>query len=344
MENSRVRWCGDDDRRPIPQPALTGGSSSIDHTLLRDTDTDANGVPDDRISWIIGSAYDIRGDLDLNGIVNIDDLTAAIANAGTITGWKDLTSDDVGNLKDYAGYEFDSTIQRHWTTWHIRHRVLTSNLGRWMQRDPIWPSDDENAYRYSRSRPLAASDPYGLFEVPFASMLGPQRSLPIPGDPDGQPLPMHPGPWWNPPNLNPTPLPHPPDCNQTSCSGSATSCEVSWESEVFSPGCLSNSMKECARDALHANYCQVLPPTFDTCTTPSCSCLCREPVVADLWDESPRPDANATCATDTNCKIHAFGITERTLYWSWTGDCKANVSDDEALQCLLPYYEPTGGP
>jgi RHS repeat-associated protein len=206
------------------------GSSYIDHTILRDKDTDANGVLDERIyyvhnwrndvvalvtdvgeqvesvrysaygipfgspagdadndgdvnasastddtdqiqTWISTSTYDIRGDLDLNGIVNIDDLTAALNNAGTITGWKDLTSDDIGNDKGYAGYEFDATIQRRWSTWHVRHRVLTSTLGRWMQRDALSISQLNQMYAYAPS-PVRALDPNGQELISACITLG----------------------------------------------------------------------------------------------------------------------------------------------------------------------------
>jgi hypothetical protein len=202
---------------------VAGGSSSIDHTILRDRDTGANGDLDERSycicihNWrndvvalvtdageqvesvrysaygipfgspagdadndgdvngsastddtdqiqtrISTSTYDVRGDLDLNGVVNIDDLTAAIANAGTITGWKDLTSDDVGNDKGYAGYEFDDVIQRRWSTWQVRNRVLSSNLGLWMQRDhPLFVAIN-NLYVYASVNPNLVVDVYGL--------------------------------------------------------------------------------------------------------------------------------------------------------------------------------------
>jgi RHS repeat-associated protein len=128
-----------------------------------DGDVNASSSTDDTDqiqTWISTSTYDVRGDLDLNGVVNIDDLLAALANAGTVTGWKDLTSDDVGNLKGYAGYEFDNTIQRHWSTWHVRHRVLTSNLGRWLQRDPLIALTHEH-YGYTFGDPIPHTDPTG---------------------------------------------------------------------------------------------------------------------------------------------------------------------------------------
>jgi hypothetical protein len=105
-------------------------------------------------TWINTATYDIRGDLDLDGDVDTADKTAALAHAGTITGWKDLTSNDIGNYKGYAGYEFDDVIQRRWSTWHVRHRVLTSTLGRWMQADGHGSDARSIAYSYS---PIASN-------------------------------------------------------------------------------------------------------------------------------------------------------------------------------------------
>jgi hypothetical protein len=51
LEVSRVRWRGDNQCRRVLDPCRTGGSC-IDHTLLRDKDTDNNGVPDERIYYV----------------------------------------------------------------------------------------------------------------------------------------------------------------------------------------------------------------------------------------------------------------------------------------------------
>jgi RHS repeat-associated protein len=129
-----------------------------------DGDVNASSSTDDTDqiqTWINTSTYDIRGDLDLDGDVDAADKTAALANAGTITGWKDLTSNAVGNFKGYAGYEFDDTVQRHWSTWHVRHRVLVSNLGCWSQRDPKGFIDGPSLYSYATTQPVIHLDPTG---------------------------------------------------------------------------------------------------------------------------------------------------------------------------------------
>jgi RHS repeat-associated protein len=65
-----------------------------------------------------------------------------------------------GNRKGYAGYEFDPALA--YSIWHVRNRVLNSDLGRWTRRDPFGylPGDSLNAY--AGGNPMPVSDPFGL--------------------------------------------------------------------------------------------------------------------------------------------------------------------------------------
>jgi hypothetical protein len=90
-----------------------------------------------------------------------------------------------GNRKGYAGYEFDSVAA--YSLWHVRHRVLNSDLGRWTRRDPItaellrssthvrlsqsrgadwWMrlafDDGTNLFQYTSSCPVGVTDSTGL--------------------------------------------------------------------------------------------------------------------------------------------------------------------------------------
>lgn len=81
------------------------------------------------------------------------------SNASPITlGWGNLS--DRGNRKGNAGYELDPVLS--YTTWHVRRRVLTSDLGRFATRDPIGYADGINLYEYVHSNPLDWIDPFGL--------------------------------------------------------------------------------------------------------------------------------------------------------------------------------------
>ena len=77
------------------------------------------------------------------------------------------------------GYWFDTDERRY-----VRHRMLRTDLGSWMQLDPLWPQ--QPSQRYTRSNPLSLSDPTGL------ALIHPM-DLPIPGPPDTFPT-TWPGP------------------------------------------------------------------------------------------------------------------------------------------------------
>jgi hypothetical protein len=54
------------------------------------------------------------------------------------------------------GYWFDADERRY-----VRHRMLRTDLGSWMQLDPLWPGS-QLAYTYSRSSPVRFVDVSGL--------------------------------------------------------------------------------------------------------------------------------------------------------------------------------------
>ncbi len=136
-----------------------------------DGDVDANDTNQIQ-TWINGSTYDVRGDLDLDGDVDATDKTAAQANNGVTLGWGKLSIDGKlgGNRKGYAGYEFEPAASSY-SLWHVRHRVLNSNLGRWTRRDHLGFVDGANLYQYGRSNPSVVVDPDGQviwFIIPIA--------------------------------------------------------------------------------------------------------------------------------------------------------------------------------
>jgi RHS repeat-associated protein len=116
--------------------------------------TDANQIQ----TWINQTTYNVRGDLDLDGDVDSTDKLAAQNNTKTL-GWGVLS--DVANRCGYAGYWLDEALSP--TVYHVRHRVLHSDLGRWTRRDPLGYVDGVNVYEYLEGRLLGtATDPEGL--------------------------------------------------------------------------------------------------------------------------------------------------------------------------------------
>ncbi|MBX3382461.1 MAG: hypothetical protein KF864_03025 [Phycisphaeraceae bacterium] len=101
-------------------------------------------------------------DLDINrdGVVDSADRALVQGHAD----WALWTSHGRGsvsrlhNRRGYAGYEYDPATQQ----WHVRHRVLVSEMGRWNRRDPLGYVDGMSVYEYVRSMPVVGMDPMGL--------------------------------------------------------------------------------------------------------------------------------------------------------------------------------------
>jgi RHS repeat-associated protein len=125
-------------------------------------DTDADGTVDINDTLNVTAWWgssEIRGDINLDGTVAIGDYLAVTGNWGASAGWGALS--DIGNRKGYAGYEFDPVLEGAYSFYHVRRRVLNSNLGRWLTRDPLGYVDGANLYEYAKSNPTAGADPYG---------------------------------------------------------------------------------------------------------------------------------------------------------------------------------------
>jgi len=132
-------------------------------------DTDSDGhcdqTDEDTIhAW--AAAYDVRADYDLDGDIDSDDETLANANNAS-TGWNVLSAAAVANRIGYAGYQKDSHLDLN----HVRNRVYSAELGRWITRDPRAYCDGANLYRYAAATPVRNNDPTGL----ASETCGPRR-------------------------------------------------------------------------------------------------------------------------------------------------------------------------
>jgi RHS repeat-associated protein len=127
-----------------------------------DSDGDGDADNDDRnriISWS-SAGYGLRGDLNLDGIVNGDDQTLFDNGpSGETLGRGALSRSDVLSRKGYAGYENDGSLQE---LYHVRYRVLHSGLGRWTRRDPAGYVDGSSLFEYVASLPTVNRDSLGL--------------------------------------------------------------------------------------------------------------------------------------------------------------------------------------
>ncbi|MBX3383159.1 MAG: hypothetical protein KF864_06585 [Phycisphaeraceae bacterium] len=148
--------------RDIPKPETYGVP-----TVYAAGDVNRDGVCDgyDPQDWDDYNDYGagaLAADLDVNrdGVVDSADRALVQGHAD----WALWTSHGRGsvsrlhNRRGYAGYEYDPATSQ----WHVRHRVLVSEMGRWNRRDPLGYVDGMSVYEYVGSIPMVATDPMGL--------------------------------------------------------------------------------------------------------------------------------------------------------------------------------------
>ncbi|MBT8240345.1 MAG: hypothetical protein KJN63_03880, partial [Acidimicrobiia bacterium] len=128
-----------------------------------DSDGDVDSADATQVNTWITAGYDVRGDLDLDGDVDSSDHSAVVALDGNSLGWGVLSLDEIGNRKGYAGYEFDIALGDSFRFYHVRHRVLNSDLGRWLTRDVVEYIDGANLREYVQTNPVLRIDEQGLF-------------------------------------------------------------------------------------------------------------------------------------------------------------------------------------
>ena len=125
-----------------------------------DSDGDCDSTDITQIqTWIDAPAYDVRGDINLDGSVNATDKSLAISNyQGTTSGWNVLSAAVVASRIGYAGYQKDINLDIS----HVRHRVLEPHLGRWTRRDPLGYVDGMGLYAYAGGSAIVRQDSTGL--------------------------------------------------------------------------------------------------------------------------------------------------------------------------------------
>ena len=131
-----------------------------------DVDDDGDVDSTDRTqiqTWITGSAYDVRGDLDRNGVVDVADRAACSANSGKNLAWGKLSYSATGNRRGYCGYVADFVTPG---LMHARCRVYASELGRWLTRDMAGFDAMGSLYAYVEGDAVGQIDPFGLSGVP----------------------------------------------------------------------------------------------------------------------------------------------------------------------------------
>jgi len=120
---------------------------------LGDADSDGDMDPDDQAIISNWESYDVRGDSDLDGDIDIWDwlkYKPKSLGRGILSG--------VGNRKGFNGSEHDASIG---ALVNMRNRDYSITLSRWLSRDPLEHKDGNSLYEYARSAPMRFVDYYG---------------------------------------------------------------------------------------------------------------------------------------------------------------------------------------
>jgi RHS repeat-associated protein len=150
---------------------LSGGGVPICMSLA---DYNADGVVDATDASNFSTDYftpDDRADVNFDGQIDGDDYGLYFAEySGTEAGGRAVLSRaSVANRIGYAGYQWDPSITGSGVNtgkYHVRNRVLNSELGRWTRRDPLGYIDSSNLLEYAETNPIINTDSSGLVACP----------------------------------------------------------------------------------------------------------------------------------------------------------------------------------
>ena len=126
-------------------------------------------------NFIAGGSYGWNLDFNGDGVADSNDTDE---HAAYVTGYDKglggrtvLSRSGVRNRAGYAGYEFEPALPN--SAWHVRHRVLVSELGRWNRRDPLGYVDGNSLVQYANDNPQENTDASGLRSVANCTRVSP---------------------------------------------------------------------------------------------------------------------------------------------------------------------------
>ncbi len=178
-----------------PDTQYVWGKSYVDHLILRDRDTTANGTLDERLFALEDANWNVTALVDASGDV-VERYT--YTPYGTLE-VRDAAFQPTGNPSAYA-WPYTYTTRRldaETGLMYYRNRMYHSELGRFVSRDPIgYEAGDGNLYRYVGDSPTVSLDPTGLalaWAVFWDDLSSPlRRRPPNPGPGVWPPSPIHP--------------------------------------------------------------------------------------------------------------------------------------------------------
>ena len=160
------------DSRDVADQQYVWGLRYIDDLVLRDRDSDHNGVPTEGSYGTEESGLDQRHYAIQDGnwnVVAVVDVSGGVAERYTYSAYGKVevreddfdpkTSNFIGWTVLYTGRDLDMETGLQYS----RARYYGADLGRFINRDPIgFKGGDENLYRYAFDWPINLADPSGL--------------------------------------------------------------------------------------------------------------------------------------------------------------------------------------
>ena len=146
-----------------PNRQFVWGKRYVDDLVLRDRDSDADGVFDERLYAMQDANWNVSGIMDSSGVVQERYDYAAYGQSTALTptfGVRGASQNDWETR--FAGYGVEMPIGLY----SVRNRMFAPHLGSWIQRDSFKEVLAVNSYAYVGARPSQLTDPLGL--VPFS--------------------------------------------------------------------------------------------------------------------------------------------------------------------------------
>tara|TARA_R110002072_G_C7976780_1_gene535574 strand:+ start:9789 stop:15815 length:6027 start_codon:yes stop_codon:yes gene_type:complete len=137
------------------------GIRYIDDLVLRDRDTNDDGILEERLYSLQDANWNVTSVCDASGIIQERYAYHAYGRPLFLDpayGGKSSSSHDWTTL--FTGYQWDSNP----SLYCVRNRSYSPVLGAWLQRDPVgYLGRDPNLQRYNISNPIDFVDPSGLW-------------------------------------------------------------------------------------------------------------------------------------------------------------------------------------
>ena len=147
------------DAETDPQVQNIWGLRYIDDCLLRDRDSTGNGTLDERLYALQDANWNVDALINTSGAVQERFAYSAYGTPEFLNAsFVPQVSSNANWQTLYCGYQWSELTKLY----HVRNRVYHSDLGSWIQRDPLGLSAGINLYGYADLNPILFYDPSGL--------------------------------------------------------------------------------------------------------------------------------------------------------------------------------------